>query len=89
MALVDMQQVVTFMILLLAAGYLVRRTWRRLAGRQIGGCGSCSVCPLSNGAGSSSATPLVPLHTLIASARRQAEEGGTGANEPPPERLAE
>lgn len=89
MALVDMQQVVTFVILLLAAGYLVRRTWRKLAGRQIGGCGSCAACPAATGTGRSPGLPLVSLETLLASARCQTEDGGMEANEPPPERLAE
>lgn len=85
----DPQQAATLVVVFLAASYLVRRTWWRLSGRGTGGCGACGDCPASTGTGSSSATPLVPLDALIASARRQAEDGGTEANEPPPERRAE
>lgn len=85
----DLQQAATLVVVFLATGYLVRRTWWRLSGRGTGGCGACGDCPASARPGSSSATPLVPLDTLIASARRQAEDGGTEANEPPPERHAE
>lgn len=36
------QQVITLAIVLIAAGYLVRRVWQLLAQPGCGGCGSCA-----------------------------------------------
>ena len=66
----DAQQLLTFAIVLAAAGYLVRRTWKRLSGRPVGGCGSCSRCTEAADDSSPAARPLIPVETLIASAAR-------------------
>ena len=68
----DLQQLLTLGVVLAAIGYLARRTWLRLSGRQTGGCGSCSRCAVSADCESPSAGPLVPMETLISSARRDA-----------------
>ncbi|NLF67801.1 MAG: FeoB-associated Cys-rich membrane protein [Candidatus Anammoximicrobium sp.] len=64
----DAQQLLTLALVLAAAGYLVRRTWKRLSGRPVARCGSCSRCPGAADGRSPAAKPLIPVEDLIASA---------------------
>ncbi|MCU0981763.1 MAG: hypothetical protein MUF25_21640 [Pirellulaceae bacterium] len=68
----DLQQLLTLGVVLAAIGYLARRTWLRLSGRRTGGCGSCSGCAVRADGESPAEGPLVPIETLISSARRDA-----------------
>ncbi len=67
----DAQQLLTLAIVVAAAGYLVRRTWKRLSGRPVGGCGSCSRCAGLADDRSPAAKSLIPVETSIASASRK------------------
>ncbi len=71
--MLDAQQILTLAIVLAAAGYLVRRTWKRLSGQRAGGCGSCSRCGDAADDRSPAAKPLVPIETLIASAKHDVD----------------
>mgnify|MGYP001040443670 FL=1 len=68
----DLQQLLTLGVVLAAIGYLARRTWLRLSGRRTGGCGSCSGCAVRADGEAPSASPLVPIETLISSVRQDA-----------------
>ena len=75
----DAQQLMTWAVVLAAAGYLARRIWLRLWGRGTGSCGSCSRCFAAADVRRDAAKPLIPIETLIASAdRKQAEQPATG-----------
>ena len=69
----DAHQLLTLAIVLAAAGYLVRRTWKRVSGRPVGSCGSCSRCADPADDRSPAAKPLIPVETLIASAARDVD----------------
>ena len=43
-----MQDILAILIVAVAAGYLVRQTWLRLASKRGGSCGSCSNCSASD-----------------------------------------
>jgi len=76
----DAQQLFALAIVLAAAGYLVRRTWKRFSSPRAGGCGACSRCAATADNNSPAARPLIPLDRLIASVpippRGMADEGG-------------
>jgi hypothetical protein len=74
--LVDAQQILTLTIVAAAAGYLVRRTWRHVSGRRIGGCGACAGCEATPGKEGPAAKPLIPLETLTASANKHERRDG-------------
>lgn len=53
-----MQDLLAILIVAVAAGYLARRMWLRVAGRKSGACGSCSNC---GPAGAERPKPLVTI----------------------------
>jgi len=76
---VDTQQLLTLIVVIAAAGYLVRRTWLLLSGRRTGSCGSCSGCAAPADGERLSGKPLIPLDTLELSAKRRARSAGVTA----------
>jgi len=68
--MLDAQQLLTLAVVLAAAGYLVRRTWKRLSGQRVAGCGSCSRCADAADDRSPAARPLIPVEPLIAPVTR-------------------
>ena len=66
--MLDAQQLLTLAVVLAAASYLVRRVWKRLSGRRVAGCGSCSRCAGAADDRSPVTKPLIPVENLIASA---------------------
>jgi hypothetical protein len=55
-----MQDFIAIMIVALAAAFLARRGWQRVAGRRAGACGSCANCSAS---GTMEPKTLVTLST--------------------------
>ncbi len=73
--MVELQQIVTWLIVATAGGYLVGRAWRVLSGRG-GGCGTCGGCgtkPVSQRLGEGRSVSL----TILADA---ADQPGLPAN---------
>ena len=58
----DWQNLVVLGIVLTAAVYLVRRSWRTFVKKRAGGCGACGSCPASSA--NPAAKPLVQLQTF-------------------------
>lgn len=82
----DWQQLLTFGTVLAAGGYLARRAWRLLSGRQAGGCGACSGCSVAAGSRSPVERPLVPIEALLASPGQGTPGQGTAVRNPTRER---
>jgi hypothetical protein len=56
-----MQDVIAILIVAAAAGFLVRRAWRRVLRRSGGACGGCSTCPGSDSMKTHELVTLQPL----------------------------
>jgi hypothetical protein len=69
----DAQQLLTLAIVLAAAGYLVRRVWKRLSGRRVADCGSCSRCAGAVCDGPPAAKPFEPLEVLTTPVARDVD----------------
>lgn len=64
------QDLIALTLVVAAAGYLVRASWRVLARKKSPGCGTCAKCP-STGA-TDSGTPVVSLEVTSLNKRNQA-----------------
>jgi hypothetical protein len=67
-----MQDIVAILIVAVAAAFLVRRAWWRLARRSNGACGSCGGCRSSN-------TPESPALVTIIDVHRDGSQLGSRA----------
>jgi hypothetical protein len=65
-----MQDILAILIAVVAAAFLLRRAWQRLASRR-GACGSCPNCP---SAGSAKSPPLVSISPIVSHAKPQRRE---------------
>ena len=63
-----MQDLLAILIVAIAAGFLIRRAWQRIARRQSGACGSCSNC---GAADSLKSKPLVTIMQIMSHAETQ------------------
>jgi len=71
------QNIVAWVVVMMAAAYLVRRSWRAVVKKRSGGCGACGSCPAGSDTSHAAATnhdpagkPLVQLQTF---AKRQSD----------------
>jgi hypothetical protein len=74
-SLMDWQQTAALIVTGLAVAYLGWRTYGRLAGDKVGGCGTCADCGVPKSDGVRQTRPLVPLDTLETSAKTSATKG--------------
>lgn len=58
---IDWQQAVAIALVASTAAYLGWRAWKRLAGKNATGCGTCSACPIHETTESDDRQPPVPL----------------------------
>jgi hypothetical protein len=66
-----LQDIVSILIVILAAVFLARRAWQRIAARRGGSCGACLSCPSGD---SKESSPLITIAPIISHAKAQRRE---------------